>query len=200
MASHAYIKENAMMNRLIAIGAAALAGAYVAKKFGGKNAGAKDQSFVQESIIVNVPVRTAYNQWTQFEEFPKFMESVHEVKQLDDKRLHWKADVMGKTVEWDAEIYEQIPDQCIAWRSTSGKRNDGELTFDKLSENRTRITLKMVYTPEGPVEAIGDLMGAVRREAISNLKRFKEMIEQRGHETGAWRGAIKEGAGVRPAT
>lgn len=190
-----------MINRLIAIGAVALAGAYVAKKFGGRNAAEKDEPFVQESIIVNVPVRTAYNQWTQFEEFPKFMDSVHEVKQLDDKRLHWKADVMGKTIEWDAEIYEQIPDQSIAWRSTSGKRNDGELTFDKLSENRTRITLKMAYTPEGPVEAIGGMMGAVSREACSNLKRFKEMIEQRGQETGAWRGTIKDqGPGMQPAT
>lgn len=180
---------------------AMLAGGLLVSMLARRMGESRSQSSIEESIELNVPVSTAYNQWTQFEEFPKFMDSVHEVRQLDDKRLHWKADVMGKTIEWDAEIYEQIPDQSIAWRSTSGKRNDGELTFDKLSENRTRITLKMAYTPEGPVEAIGGMMGAVSREASSNLRRFKEMIEQRGKETGAWRGAIKDqGQGMQPAT
>jgi uncharacterized membrane protein len=189
-----------MLNRLIALGALAIGGAYLAKKYSGKNPATKAEPTVRESIIVNVPVRTAYDQWTQFEEFPKFMDSVHEVKQLDDKRLHWKADVMGKTIEWDAEICEQIPDKRIAWRSTSGKQNDGVLTFEKLSDSRTRITLQMAYAPEGPVEAIGDALGAVRREACSNLKKFKEMIEQRGKETGAWRGTIHGQAPGQPAT
>jgi uncharacterized membrane protein len=190
-----------MLNRFITLGAAALAGAYLAKKVGARNAASKAEPSVRESIIVNVPVRTAYDQWTQFEEFPKFMNSVHEVKQLDDKRLHWKADVMGKTIEWDAEITEQIPDRRIAWRSTSGKQNDGVLMFDKLSDNRTRITLQMAYTPEGPVESMADALGAVRMETCNNLKRFKEMIEARGKETGAWRGTIKDqGPGMHPAS
>lgn len=189
-----------MINRLIALGALAIGSAYLAKKYSSKNAAGKTDSAVRESIVVNVPVRTAYDQWTQFEEFPKFMDSVHEVKQLDDKRLHWKADVMGKPVEWDAEICEQIPDKRIAWRSTSGKQNDGVLTFEKLSDNRTRVTLQMTYTPDGPVEAIGDALGAVRLEARSNMKKFKEMIEQRGKETGAWRGTIKDQPLGHPAT
>ena len=188
-----------MLNRLIALGALAIGGAYVAKKFSNRNPAAKAEPTVRESIVVNVPVRTAYDQWTQFEEFPKFMDSVHEVKQLDDKRLHWKADVMAKTIEWDAEICEQIPHKRMAWRSTSGKQNDGVLTFEKLSGNRTRITLQMAYTPEGPIEAIADAMGAVRMEACGNLKKFKEMIEQRGTETGAWRGTIKDRDMGQPA-
>jgi uncharacterized membrane protein len=192
--------EEAMLNRLIMMGALAVGGAYLAKKLGGKTAAGKDGSTVRESVIVNVPVRTAYDQWTQFEQFPTFMDSVHEVKQLDDKRLHWKADVMGKPVEWDAEICEQIPDKRIAWRSTSGKQNDGVVTFDQLSDKRTRITLQMAYTPEGPLEAAGDALGAVRLEASGNLKKFKEMIEQRGHETGAWRGTIKDKSQGQPAT
>ncbi len=189
-----------MINRIIALGALAIGSAYLAKKYTTKQSAAGKDSTVRESLVVNVPVRTAYDQWTQFEEFPKFMDSVHEVKQLDDKRLHWKADVMGKPVEWDAEITEQIPDQRIAWRSTSGKQNDGVLTFEKLSDNRTRVTLQMAYTPEGPVEAIGDAMGAVRQEARSNLKKFKEMIELRGKETGAWRGTIHGQQAGQPAT
>lgn len=181
-----------MLNRLIMMGALAIGGAYLAKKYSGKNTAGKDSSTVRESIIVDVPVRTAYDQWTQFEEFPKFMDSVHEVKQLDDKRLHWKADVLGKPVEWNAEITEQIPDKRIAWRSTSGKQNDGVVTFEQLSGKRTRITLQMAYVPEGPIEQAGDALGAVRLEASGNLKKFKQMIEQRGKETGAWRGTIKD--------
>lgn len=189
-----------MLNRLIMMGALAVGGAYLAKKYSGKHAAGKDSSTVRESVIVNVPVRTAYDQWTQFEQFPQFMDSVHEVKQLDDKRLHWKADVMGKPIEWDAEIVEQIPDKRIAWRSTSGKQNDGMVMFEELSEQRTRITLQMAYTPEGPIEAAGDALGAVRLEAAGNLKKFKEMIERRGHETGAWRGTIKGKDQGQPAT
>ncbi|GAB2870220.1 SRPBCC family protein [Pseudoduganella ginsengisoli] len=189
-----------MINRFIALGALALGGAYLAKKYSSKNAEARSDSTVQDSIIVNVPVRTAYDQWTQFEEFPKFMDSVQEVKQLDNKRLHWKAEVMGKPIEWDAEITEQLPDQCIAWRSTSGKQNDGTVRFDKLSENRTRIRLEIVYVPEGPVETIGDAMGGVRLEARSNLKKFKQMIEGRGKQTGGWRGVIQDQPAGHPAT
>jgi uncharacterized membrane protein len=152
----------------------------------------KGISTVEESIEVNVPVRTAYNQWTQFEDFPQFMASVHEVRQVDDTHLHWKATVGGKEKEWDAEIREQIPDTRIAWHSTSGAHNGGVVIFDKLHEGCTRIRLEMEYQPEGPLEKLGDMLGAMRLEARANLQKFKEMIEARGKETGAWRGEVAQ--------
>ncbi|MFP5393716.1 MAG: SRPBCC family protein [Gammaproteobacteria bacterium] len=176
-----------MIKRLIGLAAVAAAGYYLTNK---KKQNASGASTVRETIEVDVPVRTAYDQWTQFEEFPSFMDSVQEIKQLDDKRLHWKATVFGKPIEWDAEIVEQIPDQRIAWRSTTGTPNSGTVSFRSLSSERTRIVLEMSYTPTDAVESVGDALGAVRAEATANLKRFKEMIEARGHETGAWRGAI----------
>jgi len=145
---------------------------------------------VEESIDVQVPVRTAYDQWTQFEEFPKFMASVEEVKQLDDTHLHWRAVVGGKPKEWDAEITEQTPDQRIAWRSTSGVTNAGVVTFHRIGENRTRVMLQMDYEPESMVEKLGDAVGAVKFTARGNLKKFKKLVEQRGVETGAWRGSV----------
>ena len=180
-----------MLNRLIAMAALAAGGAYLAKRMKTNSAGQSGSS-VREVVSVNVPVRVAYDQWTQFEEFPTFMDSVHEIKQLDDKRLHWKADVMGKPIEWDAEITEQIPDNRIAWRSTTGTPNSGIVTFEPLSNTRTRITLELTYEPQDAVETVGDMLGAVRMEAKANLKRFKQMIEQRGEETGAWRGTISD--------
>jgi uncharacterized membrane protein len=180
------------MKRLLTLVALAAGGAYLAKQLKNKGA-AQGSSTVQEETTVDVPVRTAYDQWTQFEEFPKFMDSVHEIRQLDDKRLHWKADVLGKPIEWNAEIVEQIPDKRIAWRSTTGTPNSGVVRFESLGPMRTKIVLEMTYTPEGPVEAVGDAMGAVSLEARGNLKRFKEMIEARGAETGAWRGTIQGG-------
>ena len=179
-----------MISRLIGAAALAAAGYYLLNKNKQRGQGG---STVRETIEVDVPVRTAYDQWTQFEEFPSFMESVQEVRQLGDKRLHWKATVFGKPIEWDAEIYEQIPDQRIAWRSTTGTPNSGVVSFKRLGDNRTRIVLEMSYTPTDTIESVGDAMGAVRMEAASNLKRFKEMIEARGRETGAWRGTIGEG-------
>jgi uncharacterized membrane protein len=184
------------MARLLTMVALAVGGVMIAKKLK-QNKAQGGNSSVKESITVDVPVRTAYDQWTQFEEFPSFMDSVHEVRQLDDKRLHWKADVFGKTVEWDAEIVEQIPDRRIAWRSTTGKQNDGVVRFENMGPSRTRITLEMSYTPEGALESLGDAVGAVRMEARGNLKRFKQMIEARGTESGAWRGTIQDG---RPQT
>lgn len=178
-----------MLSRILTLTAVAVGGAFLATQIQ-KNRGKGNQSTVTETIDVNLPVRAAYDQWTQFEEFPKFMESVHEVRQLDDKRLHWKADVFGKPIEWDAEITEQIPDRKIAWRSTSGTPNGGTVTFKELSRSRTRVTLDMYYEPQDTVESLGDAMGAVRMQARSNLKRFKDMLEQRGSETGAWRGTI----------
>jgi uncharacterized membrane protein len=147
-------------------------------------------STVQETIELNVPLSTAYNQWTQFEEFPKFMDSVQEVKQVDDTHLHWKALVAGKPKEWDSEITEQIPDRRIAWRSTSGVQNAGAVTFQRVGVNRTRVQLEMDYDPETLDEKIGDAVGAVKLTAKGNLKRFKQLVEARGAETGAWRGTV----------
>lgn len=149
-------------------------------------------SAVKESIEVGVPLATAYNQWTQFEEFPQFMDGVQEVRQLDDRHLHWRATVAGKTREWDAEITKQIPDQCIAWRSTAGARNSGVVTFDRISESRTKVILTLEYQPETTGEKIGDALGGVKFMAKANLKRFKDLIEGRGVETGAWRGTVMQ--------
>jgi uncharacterized membrane protein len=147
-------------------------------------------AFVGKSIDVNVPVKTAYNQWTQFEEFPHFMEGVKEVRQLDDKRLHWKAKIAGKDEEWDAEISEQEPDHRIAWTNTSGAKNAGVVTFHYIEPSKTRVTLQMDYEPSGVTEQVGSALGFVERRIEGDLKRFKEFIEQRGTETGAWRGEI----------
>jgi len=145
---------------------------------------------VEESIEVRVPVSTAYNQWTQFEDFPQFMEGVEEVRQLDDVRLHWKAKIGGVTREWDAEIAEQLPDQRVAWVATSGTHNDGSVTFHRLDDGTTKVVLHLDVEPEGVVEKAGDMLGIVRRQATSDLERFKEFIETRGSETGAWRGQV----------
>jgi uncharacterized membrane protein len=145
---------------------------------------------IEKFIEVDAPVSTVYNQWTQFEDFPKFMEGVEEVQQLDDKRLHWKADVGGKTKEWDAEIFEQIPDQRVAWRSTTGALNTGMVNFEPLGATRTRVAVRMNYEPEGLVENVGDFLGVVGRRVQGDLERFKQFIQLRGRETGAWRGEI----------
>lgn len=147
-------------------------------------------SMITKSIDVNVPVRTAYNQWTQFEEFPRFMEGIRQVKQLDEKRLHWRAEIGGHDVEWDAVIVEQIPDKKIAWRSTSGAKNAGTVTFYPLGDNKTRVAVEMEYDPEGFVETAGDALGVVSSRLEGDLERFKSFIESRGVESGAWRGRI----------
>lgn len=153
---------------------------------------------VEKSIEVDAPVGMAYNQWTQFEDFPRFMEGVSSVHQMDDKRLHWKADIGGKDLEWDAEIFEQIPDQRIAWRSQSGPLNTGMVNFESLGPSRTRVWLKLNYEPEGAMEKMGSAMGVVGHRIEGDLKRFKQFIESRGAETGAWRGRI-EGKEVESA-
>ncbi len=168
--------------------ALALGGMLLSQQLRKARAGAA--SSVRESIDVDLPISTAYNQWTQFEEFPKFMASVQEVRQVDDTHLHWRAEVAGKVKEWDAEITEQRPDERIAWRSTSGVRNAGVVTFHRLSDNRTRVMLQMDYDPESVGEKIGDALGGVKLTAKGNLQRFKELIERRGVETGAWRGTV----------
>jgi uncharacterized membrane protein len=154
---------------------------------------------IEKSIDVEVPVRTAYNQWTQFEEFPRFMEGVESVKQLDDRRLLWRAKVGGKVKEWEAEITEQRPDDRIAWRSRSGAPNAGVVTFHRLGDNRTRIMLQLEYDPEGAVESVGDALGVVSTRVAGDLERFKKFVEDRGGETGGWRGEIppKPDSGIR---
>jgi uncharacterized membrane protein len=152
---------------------------------------------VEKSIEIDVPVSTAYNQWTQFEEFPEFMEGVDEVKQIDDKRLRWRAEIGGKVVEWNAEIFEQIPDQRIAWRSMDGEPNSGMVNFEAIGPERTRVSVKINYKPEGAMEKIGSALGVVGQRVEGDLERFKEFIERRGRETGAWRGQI-EGRNVEP--
>lgn len=145
---------------------------------------------IEKSIEVEAPLSMVYNQWTQFEEFPEFMEGVKEVRQLDDKRLFWKAEIAGKDKEWHAEIFEQVPDQRIAWRATSGAMNTGMVNFESLGPNRTRVHLRLNYETEGAIEKMGDVLGAVSMRVQGDLKRFKEFIESRGTETGAWRGQI----------
>ena len=145
----------------------------------------------EKHIDVQVPVSTAYNQWTQFEQFPQFMEGVKSVRQLDDRRLEWYAEIGGTNETWEAEITEQAPDQRIAWTSTSGKHNAGVVTFHRLSDNETRVMLQLAYDPEGIVENVGDALGVVERRIQGDLERFKDFIEGRGTETGAWRGEIR---------
>lgn len=149
-------------------------------------------SSVTKTIEVNVPVNVAYNQWTQFEEFPKFMEGVQEVRQIDDQHLHWLAEIGGKDEEWDAEITEQIPDQRIAWRSTAGTPNAGIVTFQSSAPNSTQVALQMDYEPQSLSEKVGDALGFMDRRVQGDLDRFKDFIESRGRETGGWRGAIEE--------
>jgi uncharacterized membrane protein len=152
---------------------------------------------VEESIDVNVPVSTAYNQWTQFEEFPSFMDGVKSVKQIDDTRLHWVADIGGNTEEWDAEIVEQQPDRKISWRALDGHSNSGTVLFEPLGDNQTRINLVMEHETEGLTEALGSALGGDSRKVKDDLERFKEFVESRGTETGAWRGEVEQGERLR---
>ena len=146
---------------------------------------------VEKDIEVNLPVRAVYNQWTQFEEFPQFMEGVKEVRQLDDRRLHWRAEVAGHEHEWDAEIREQVPDERIIWQNTSGSLNAGQVSFLALGPDRTRVHLEMSYEPEGATETIGDALGLLGNRVEGDLENFEEFIESRGRESGAWRGEIE---------
>jgi len=145
---------------------------------------------VEKSIIVDVPVSTAYNQWTQFEEFPMFMEGVEEVRQEDDSHTFWRASIAGKEVKWNAEITEQTPDKRVSWRSTTGNYNAGTVSFQPEGEARTNVTLRLEYEPQGFFENIGSALGFVDSRVKGDLERFKEFIEKRSAETGAWRGEI----------
>jgi uncharacterized membrane protein len=152
---------------------------------------------VQETIEVEVPVSTAYNQWTQFEEFPKFMEGLTSVQQLDDATLRWQAEMAGQSREWTTEIVEQQPDERIAWKTKEGEvRNDGIVTFQPLGEEKTQVSVQMDVEDEvsgGVANMAADLMGVVQNRIRGDLERFKQLIENRGEETGAWRGEIEDG-------
>ena len=148
-------------------------------------------SNVTKSIDVDVPIRTAYGQWTQFEEFPRFMDGVKSVTQIDDTHLHWLAEIAGVEKEWDAEISEQHPDERVAWHSTAGARNAGVVTFHRLNDDTTRVTLQLDVEPDGPIENLGDWLGVFDRQVEGDLKRFKEFIESREEPTGAWRGNVE---------
>jgi uncharacterized membrane protein len=146
---------------------------------------------IERSIDVNVPVRTAYNQWTQFEEFPRFMEGVESVKQLNDTTLHWVANVGGERKEWRARVTEQVPDHHIAWRSDGGEFTSGVVSFQALGPDKVHVTVKLNYEPKGMTEKLGDMLGIFSRRVQGDLERFKSFIESKGHETGAWRGTVR---------
>ncbi|GGQ89693.1 SRPBCC family protein [Streptomyces flaveolus] len=148
-------------------------------------------SQVEQSIEVRVPVRTAYNQWTQFESFPEFMNGVERIEQRGDTLTHWVTSVDGVHREFDAEITEQIPDERVAWTTVSGEaRQAGAVTFHRLDDDRTKVMLRMEFQPEGVTEKVGDKLGVVQRQTKGDLERFKRFIEARGRETGGWRGTV----------
>jgi uncharacterized membrane protein len=146
---------------------------------------------IEESIEVEAPVEAVYNQWTQFEEFPSFMEGVESVRQVDDTHLEWTAEFGGSRHDWTAEITEQKPDERVAWQNADGKENAGVITFHRLDDNRTKVMAQLDWAPEGLKEKVGDALGAADRRVQGDLQRFKEMLEGRGgQETGAWRGEV----------
>ncbi len=149
---------------------------------------------VEKTVVVDVPLATVYDQWTQFEEFPHFMSGVESVRQLEDDRLEWVAEIGGVRRQWQARILEQVPERKVAWAATEGAINAGAVTFEDAGEGRTRVHLELDYEPEGPVEKAGDALGVIGSRAEKDLERFKAFIEDEGYATGAWRGAIRPGA------
>jgi uncharacterized membrane protein len=150
---------------------------------------------VQDSIQVEVPVQQAYNQWTQFEEFPKFMNGIQSVQQLDETHVEWVAEIRGESRQWTTEITEQQPDEKVAWKTISGEvKNDGVVTFEQVGDNQTRVNVEMEVESESTTENVaGDLLGVVKDQVHGDLERFKQLIENRDKETGAWRGEVKDG-------
>ena len=189
--------RNTLLLLVGAGGAAAAAALPQARRRAQQLAGSTSPRTVAADLEVDVPVSTAYNQWTQFEEFPRFMDGVEEVRQLDDTRLHWVASVAGKRAEWDAKILEQHPDRQISWISEDGKKTRGTVSFEPVGETRTRITLSMAYQAEGVREVIGSAAGLDARRVRGDLQRFKDLIEDRGAESGAWRGEVSAGTTTR---
>jgi uncharacterized membrane protein len=197
-------QSHKLRNTLIVVGGtgAAIAAVPVLRhRFSSNGTGAgTDLSTIEEDIEVGVPVSTAYNQWTQFEDFPLFMEGVDHVQQLDDTRLRWVASIGGRRAEWEAKILEQVPDTKITWESLDGRETRGTVSFDKVGEQRTRIRLVMSYRPEGPIEKVGAAAGLDRRRIRGDLERFKELLETRGVEDGAWRGEVESGTTTSTAS
>jgi uncharacterized membrane protein len=188
--------NHALRNTLMLTGAGA-ALAVALRKRGTSLPGVADGTSprtIEASIEVAVPVSSAYNQWTQFEEFPNFMQGVDEVRQLDDTRLHWVASVAGRRAEWDAKILEQHPDRQVSWISEDGKKTRGTVTFEQLGTDRTLVRLSLGYQAEGFIEAVGSAAGLDRRRIAGDLARFKDLIEGRGSASGAWRKDISAGA------
>jgi uncharacterized membrane protein len=148
---------------------------------------------IEESIDVGVPISVAYNQWTQFEEFPQFMEGIESVQQIDDTHLLWTGEIGGAREEWRAEITEQRPDERVAWHATEGRTNAGVVTFHRIDDETTRVMVQMDWEPEGAKESAGAAVGIDSHRVKGDLKRFKEMIERRGTPTGAWRGEVEQG-------
>jgi uncharacterized membrane protein len=154
---------------------------------------------VSQSVEVSVPVRAAYDQWTQFEQFPQFMDGIEQVNQLDDTHLHWVADIGGRRHEWNAEITEQDPDRRIAWRSTDGHRNEGVVEFEQIEPGVTRIKVDFEHETEGLVEKIGSAIGADDLQVKEDLARFKSLVEQRGGAPEGWRGEVADGRETNPS-
>jgi uncharacterized membrane protein len=150
---------------------------------------------IQDTIEVQAPVQRAYNQWTQFEDFPKFMEGIQSVQQLDDTHVHWVAEIRGESREWTTEITEQQPDKKVAWKTIEGEvKNDGVVTFEQVAGGQTRVNVRMDVEGESTAENVaGDLLGVVKNQVHGDLERFKQLIENRDGETGAWRGEVREG-------
>ena len=148
---------------------------------------------VEKSVLVNVPLSVAYNQWTQFEEFPQFMGGISRVTQLQDDRLEWVAEIAGVRRQWEARVVEQVPDRRVAWAATEGATNAGAVTFEDVGGGQTSVHLSLEYEPEGLVENVGDKLGVVENRAESDLERFKTFIESEGYASGAWRGTVADG-------
>jgi len=152
----------------------------------------REMERIEATVDVDAPVRAVYNQWTQFEEFPLFMDGVESVRQLDDTHVRWTAHIGGKRKEWDAEITQQIPDQEIDWMGFGDAENRGRIMFEPV-DGKTRVTLLLDYEPQGAVEKIGDAMGVPRAQVELDMQRFKSFLEERGRETGGWRGEVRGG-------
>jgi uncharacterized membrane protein len=186
-------RSHKLRNAMLVIGGGAAAAGAALKLRGKQGSQGSAISTIDESIEVAVPVSTAYNQWTQFEEFPLFMEGVDDVRQQGDTRLHWVATIGGHTAEWDAKILEQHPDKQISWISEDGKKTRGTVSFEAIGEGKTLIRLSMSYQAEGPLEQIGSAAGLDAKRVSGDLKRFKDLIESRGTESGEWRGEVSAG-------
>ena len=172
-----------MLNRIVTIAALAAGGVILSRQLK-KSRGLDRPSSIKKSIKIDAPVSAVYEQWSQFEDFPKFMDNVREVRQLDDTHLRWRAEIAGKEEHWDSEITERIPEQRIAWRSTSGAKNAGAISFHKISDSKTRVTLQMDYEPRAVSEELGAALGAVKMDVKGNLQRVKELLERRAKEIG----------------